>query len=294
MKHEKIKILIIGGTGQVARALGSVFGANAIISGRRDFDLSKPELLEKKLDELKPTLVLNAAAYTQVDKAESESDLAFLVNAEAPKVIADWCAKNQAILIHYSTDYVYPGNGSKPWREDDVIGPLNVYGASKAKGDRYISDSGCQHLIFRTSWVYDSHGKNFLNTILRLGQEKETLKIVSDQIGAPTFAGDLALATVKAYQSAIRAAKFPSGIYHLCNEGETSWYEFANTIVSGAQNLGFKLKLKEILPIPSEEYPTPAKRPKNSRLEMTKLKNTFNITMPSWQDALKRCLKEKK
>jgi len=173
------------------------------------------------------------------------------------------------------------------------VGSLNVYGTSKAKGDKYIEDSKCNYLIFRTSWIYASHGKNFLNTILRLAQEKEMLKVVNDQIGAPTFAGDIGAATFKIYQAAIQAKSFPSGIYHLCNEGVASWFEFATAILAEAESLGFKLKLKEILPISSEEYPTSAVRPKNSRLEMTKLKNTFNMEMPSWQNALKRCLKEK-
>lgn len=293
MNIEKSNILITGGTGQVARALSKVFGANSMALGREVFDLSQPQSLEKKLDELRPGLIVNSAAYTQVDKAESESETAYLVNAESPKVMADWCAKNGAVLIHYSTDYVYPGDGEKPWHEDDRIAPLSVYGKSKAKGDEYIVESQCQYLIFRTSWVYDSSGKNFLNTILRIAQEKDTLKIVSDQIGAPTFAADIADLTLKIYTAAIRSERFPSGIYHLCNEGVTSWYEFAKTILAEAQKMNLRLKVKEVLPIASEEYPTPAKRPKNSRLAMTKLRNTFNMVMPSWQDALKRCLKEK-
>jgi dTDP-4-dehydrorhamnose reductase len=280
-------ILILGANGQVGKALAETLGNHATALNRNSADLSQPSSLLPLMDCLRPQLVFNAAAYTQVDLAEKEPELAFRVNAESPGILADWCARNGSIFVHYSTDYVFPGTGRMPWKEDDPVEPLNEYGRTKLEGEKRVQKAGGKYLIFRTSWVYDATGKNFVNTMLRLGQEREHLKVVSDQIGAPTYAPDLAKASLSAAQS-----DFQSGIYHLCNRGETHWHEFAETIFALAKEIGIPLKVNRLEAIPSSAYPTTARRPLNSRLNTEKARVELGIEMPDWKDGLRRCMEQ--
>jgi len=236
--------------------------------------------------------VINTAAYTAVDLAEKEKDLAWRINAQAPGKIAQWCARHEIPLVHFSTDYVFSGEGNRPWQENDIPSPLNTYGQTKLEGEKSVMDAQGKFLLFRTSWVYDAHGKNFVKTMLQLGQTKETLKVVADQTGAPTYATDLAKGAWSALVRATQMNPFPSGIYHLCNAGETTWYGFAKAIFEGAHQLKIPLYLKTVEPIPSSEYPTPAKRPKNSRLNTSQAETTFAVRLPPWQDSLHTCLQE--
>lgn len=275
-----MKILIFGGEGQVARALSKRL-PKAIVVGREEANFLKPETVIATCEKHKPDIVINAVAYTAVDKAESEELQALQINALTVGLIAEWTAKYKALLIHYSTDYVFDGGGMRPWKESDKPAPLSSYGRSKLLGEKEIANSGCRHFIFRLCWVYDETGKNFMNTMLRLGKEKTELNVVSDQIGAPTYAVDIAEATLKA----IAKPNAASGIYHFCNSGETSWAGFAAEIFKQA-NLPVKVNH-----IATADYPTPAKRPANSRMDATKFRNTFGWDeIPDWQDGLKRCM----
>ncbi|STX27714.1 dTDP-6-deoxy-L-mannose dehydrogenase RmlD [Legionella beliardensis] len=240
---------------------------------------------------VKPDIIVNAAAYTAVDKAESEQDLAILINAKAPAVLAQEGAKTGSLLVHYSTDYVFDGSNHISWQENDAPSPLNFYGVSKLQGEQEIINSGCQHLILRTSWVYGTYGKNFIKTILRLSQEKETIKIVNDQIGAPT--GTELLADVTAHLlKATTLDPALSGLYHLAASGETSWYDFAHFILEEAKKLAQQSTIKNLIPIPSEDYITPAQRPLNSRLNTKKLQHAFSIHLPNWQLGAARVIRE--
>lgn len=290
--------LIFGAGGQVGRRLAQLL-PNAVALSRTQVDFTKLETLSEVLEEYKPKVVINAAAYTAVDLAEKEPDIAHLVNAEAPGHIAEWCCRNNAIMVHYSTDYVFPGKGMEPWVENNQPSPINEYGKSKLEGEKLITRHFYKHgldksrfFIFRTSWVYDSYGKNFLLTMLKLGAERESLNIVSDQIGAPTYAKDIAEKTVAALKKAMNSDPFPSGVYHFCQSGETSWYLFAEEIFILARMKGFDLKVKTVNPISSEEYPTPAKRPLNSRLDCSKLETRLDIRFKAWKLALNECLEE--
>jgi len=286
------KILVFGKNGQVGSAILNILGDKAYGLDKITADFTKPDNISHIIENQIPSAVINTAAYTMVDKAESEKDLAFLVNSATPDAIANSCKKLNIPLIHYSTDYVFDGSGSNPRQEDDKTSPLNHYGASKLAGEQQISASGCNYLIFRTSWVYDSKGKNFFNTILRLGNEKEELRIVNDQNGAPTYAEHLAKASITALNYALAQKKFPSGIYNLCNSGATTWYDFACAILKQAKDAGLNFKVKSIIPIPSEQYPTPAQRPKNSKLDCTKAWSILKIKMPTWQEGLNQCMEE--
>ena len=292
-------ILVLGTQGQVGTELAKILKAQGrpyATLGLPELDFSRPEtlipLIQKTTEKARLTAVINAAAYTAVDQAEKESVPAFKINAEAPGLLATWCAANGLPFVHYSTDYVYPGNGTRPWSEEDATGPLNVYGRSKLAGEDAVRAAGGSFLIFRTSWVYAAHGKNFVNTMLRLGAEREELQIVRDQVGAPTYAPHLAQATLTALAAAMATPVFPSGVYHACNAGETTWQTFAETIFAEARERGFPLKVKTVHGIPSADYPTPAIRPLNSRLNLLKLKNTFGIEMPAWQIGLRECLEQ--
>lgn len=274
------RILIFGGSGQVARALAKRL-PDAIIVGREQADFLKPETIIATLEKHKPEIIINAVAYTAVDKAESEELQALQINALTVGLIAEWSKKYDALLIHYSTDYVFDGSGTKAWKESDKTAPLSAYGRSKLLGEKEIANSGCRHFIFRLCWVYDETGKNFVNTMLRLGKEKTELNVVADQVGAPTYAGDIAEATLKA----IAKPKAASGVYHFCNSGETSWAGFAESIFAEA-NLPVNVN-----PITTAQYPTPAKRPANSRMDTRKFRSTFGWdVIPSWQEGLKRCM----
>ncbi len=291
------RILLLGANGQLGRELiRSFIGAGDLFThDRRTLDLSSGEHLRYTIRSIKPDLILNAAAYTAVDRAESEPELAHAINANAPRVLAEEAARRNILLVHYSTDYVFDGSKSSPWTEEDTPHPLNVYGASKLAGEEAIRQVGCKHLIFRTSWVYAPHGHNFLLTMLRLGQERDRLTIVSDQIGAPTAAASLAQAT-RSIADGIFASHFGSaeqwsGLYHMTCSGHTSWHGFAEAIFRRAEELSLLHRPKpQLLPIPSSEYPTPAQRPHNSVLSNNKLQQAFGVQLPDWQSALQTTL----
>ncbi|WP_295481212.1 dTDP-4-dehydrorhamnose reductase [uncultured Pseudomonas sp.] len=285
-----MKILVCGHHGQLAQALhGALADLGELhLLGRDQLDLANPEALRAPLRRLAPDLIVNAAAHTAVDQAESEAELAYAINAEGPRVLAEEAARLKAPLIHYSTDYVFDGSKTSAYTEADTPNPLGVYGQSKLAGEQAITAVGGEHLILRTSWVYSLHGRNFLLTMQRLLQERAQLKVVSDQIGAPTWAGTLAASTralIERWQSGESGAW---GTYHLTAQGETSWFGFAQAIAAHLQARG--LPCAELLPIPSSEYPTPARRPLNSRLDCSRLAQQWHVSLPHWQQALNDCL----
>jgi dTDP-4-dehydrorhamnose reductase len=287
-----MRILLTGTSGQVGRALRPLLESenDLLTPGRGDFDLANPAVLAAALDGLKPELIINPAAYTAVDRAEDEPDLAFRVNAEAPSVIADWTARHHVPLIHFSTDYIFDGSGDRPWREDGPTGPLSVYGASKLAGEQAIAEAGCPHLIVRTSWVYAAKGTNFLRTIARLAGERKELRIVADQIGAPTSARVIAQAVVailRAETASLTGGFARSGgVVNIACAGQTSWQGFASAIVTGLKTRGAKLEVESVAPILSSDYPTKARRPGNSRLDLSRLEGVFGVVTPSWNEAL--------
>jgi dTDP-4-dehydrorhamnose reductase len=285
------RILILGSNGQVGVELQRGFAEVGEIAapGRDSVDVAHPEQLRAIVRSADPDIILNAAAYTAVDRAESEPDLARSINAVAPGVLAEEALRLGALLIHYSTDYVFDGSKTGSWLETDVTNPLNVYGATKLAGEQAIQQVGGKFLIFRTSWVYGPHGKNFLFTMLRLGRERERLSIVDDQIGAPTTSSELAEATRGIVMSVLREdadsmARW-SGVYHMTCGGSVSWCGFARAIFERA---GVMLdgKKPEVAPISSHEYPTPAKRPRNSIMSNEKLNARFGVSLAPWESAL--------
>jgi dTDP-4-dehydrorhamnose reductase len=284
----RAKVLVLGAGGQVGTELQRSFaGAGEVIAcDRKAADLSQPEMLRDLLRRLRPDVILNAAAYTVVDRAESEAELAMTINGEAPRVLAEEAAKLDALLVHYSTDYVFDGTKQSPWVENDVTNPLNTYGATKLAGERFIEEVGGRYLIFRTSWVYGPHGHNFLLTMLRLGRERDQLRIVDDQFGAPTSSPAIADAT-RAVVDVMQAGETAPGIYHLTCGGDTTWCGFAREIFARAR----VSKAPQVTGIPSNEYPTPAARPKNSVLSNEKLKSVYRVELPHWQTALDQVCK---
>jgi dTDP-4-dehydrorhamnose reductase len=290
-----MRILVTGVTGQVGAALlGPLRAAGTPVPAHRAaLDLARPQDIPAALDRLAPDLVVNPAAYTQVDRAEDERDLAFRVNAEAPCAMARWAAARGVPLVHLSTDYVFDGSGTRPWREDDPTGPLSVYGASKLAGEGEVRGAGGAHLIVRTSWVYAATGRNFLVTMARLAAEREELRVVADQIGAPTPAALIADAIAAMVAPRTRngepiAARFAAagGLVHLAAAGETSWHGFAVAIVDGLRARGKTPAARRVVPIATADYLTPAKRPANSRLDLTRLATVFAIAPPRWDAAL--------
>jgi len=289
------RILLTGARGQVGWELRRTLSClgEVVALDSRSMNLADADAVRQTVREMAPNIIVNPAAYTAVDKAESEPELAHAVNAVAPGVLAEEEARLGALLVHYSTDYVFNGSGSTPWKEDDACDPLNVYGATKRAGERAIQAAGCRHLIFRTSWVYGARGSNFLLTMRRLMRERPELKIVADQIGAPTWCRDLAEATAQVLgqiaspMSAANQAE-PWGIYHMTNAGETSWHGFAEAI-QAMDEFDETCAPAHLRPIPSSDYPTPAKRPLNSRLNNDKLKQTFGISLQDWHAALALC-----
>ncbi len=295
-----MRILLTGATGQVGSALyRPLQSLGTVLNQRRhEFDLSYPDRLPPLLDSLAPDLIVNPAAYTSVDRAEDEAELAFRVNAKAPKIMARWAATNGVPIVHFSTDYVFDGTGEKPWREDDSTGPLSVYGASKLAGEMGVREMGGAHLVVRTSWVFSSTGINFLNTISRLARERAELRVVSDQIGAPTSARSIASGIVSIIRmqrdtkAELRIAEIArrfgevKGLLHMSSAGETSWHGFACAIVEGLRARGTPLMVRSIVPIATKDYPTQARRPLNSRLDMTRLNQEFGLPLPSWQENL--------
>lgn len=290
-----MKILVTGKRGQVGHALQQALSnAHDVLAlDREEMDLSQPEQIRYVIAKTRPALIINPAAYTAVDKAESEPEMAHAINALAPKVIAEEAAKLGAGLIHFSTDYVYQGNKASPYIETDDVNPLSVYGKTKLAGEQAIQAVGLPHLILRTSWVYGAHGKNFLKTILRLSAERDHLKIVSDQWGAPTSSTAIAHAVSQLLTHWTMSDQTQSGIYHFTNAGSTSWYGFAKAILQAyaSQTVqcglpALKIGSDAIIPITTAEYPTPAARPANSRLDNTKLHNTFGVDLPAWETSL--------
>lgn len=287
-----LNILVSGKTGQVAVELQKHLAGlgNLIVLGRDVLDLSQPEQIRAQVRAHKPDLIIIAAAHTAVDQAESEPELAFAINASAPGVFAEEAAALGIPLIHYSTDYVFDGSKPAPYTEDDATNPLGVYGKSKLAGELAIAASGAQHLILRTSWVYSTHGKNFLLTMQRLLQERPELRVVADQIGAPTWAGTIAQSTralIERWQAGEAGAW---GTYHLTAQGETSWFGFTQAIAAHLSAQGKTCATLE--PIPASAYPTPAARPQNSRLDCSKLAREWGVTQPDWEAALSECVAE--
>ena len=285
------KILILGAHGQVGSALFSMLGTRCIGISRADLDLSNSDNLKQLLKNL-PDLqaVYNAAAYTQVDRAESEQELCIALNEKVPKILAGFCIQRNIPLVHFSTDYVFDGSGERPWVETDPTQPLNIYGKSKLAGEKAILLSGARFLIFRTSWVYDSKGKNFFRTMLKLGNEQESLNVVSDQYGAPTYAPELAGSAIVGLKNALLMEQFPTGVFHLCNSGETTWFGFAEAIFERARRLGLPLKINSLTPISTQQYLTPAKRPLNSRLNCNRAKSVLGLSMRPWAESLDHIL----
>jgi dTDP-4-dehydrorhamnose reductase len=287
----KPRILLIGAAGQLGRALQTSFAdaGELIALDRNAADLSQPERLRQLVVRSAPDVILNAAAYTAVDRAEAETELAMTVNAQAPGILAEAALATGALLVHYSTDYVFDGSKPAPWIEEDAPSPLNVYGLSKLAGEAAIQQVGGKVLIFRTSWVYGPQGNNFLSTMLRLGRERETLKIVDDQVGAPTSSIELARATHTIVDGVLAGAYGASdtwaGLYHMTCRGSVSWCGFAQAIFARAGAL-LQGKMPMVHPIPAAEYPTPAQRPLNSVLSNEKLDARFGIPLAAWDEAL--------
>jgi dTDP-4-dehydrorhamnose reductase len=290
-----MRILILGGSGQVGwelqRSLAPL--GDVVVATRAALDLCDPGSVGRVLGELRPDAVVNAAAYTAVDDAETHPQHADAINHQAVEILAQWAAQHRCWLVHYSSDYVFDGAGRDPFDETDPTGPLNAYGRSKLAGDEAIVASGCKHLILRTSWVHAPRGKNFVRSILKLARERDYLRVVSDQYGAPTSAELIADVTARALEQTMHN-QTQSGTYHIAAAGETSWHGIARHVVTEASRLGADLKLAPdaIEPIASAEYPTPAVRPLNSRLQTHKLRMAFGLTLPDWQQGVGRTVAE--
>lgn len=293
-----MSILLLGKDGQVGWQLQRSLAPHGqvIVCGRAECDLADPDRIRSVVREVRPSVIVNAAAYTAVDRAESEGAVARCINAEAPGVLAEEAASLGALLVHYSTDYVYDGSKAEPWVETDPANPQSVYGASKLAGEEAIRVAGGRSLIFRTSWVFGARGGNFVKTILRLAREKESLGVVDDQVGSPTPAALIATVTGVVLAMLRRGESLESGesrLYHLAAARPVSWCEFARTIVALAGAMpGFDLRMKAeaIRAITTAEYPTPARRPANSRLDCRRLEHDFGLQMPDWQPYLERML----
>ena len=294
-----MNILLFGKTGQVGwelqRSLAVLGQVTALDFDSTDHcgDFSNPQGVADTVRALRPDVIVNAAAHTAVDKAESEPDFARTLNAAAPAALAAEAARLGAWLVHYSTDYVFDGSGTAPWQESDATGPLSVYGRTKLEGEQAIQQSGCQHLILRTSWVYAARGGNFAKTMLRLAQERERLTVIDDQWGAPTGAELLADVTAHAIRH-LQARPQDGGLYHCVAAGETNWNLYAKYVLDQAQQAqaAIKIKATEVAPVPTSAFPTPAQRPHNSRLDTRKLQSTFGLTLPHWQQGVARMLNE--
>ncbi|MBI5936853.1 MAG: dTDP-4-dehydrorhamnose reductase [Betaproteobacteria bacterium] len=287
-----LRILLTGGSGQVGWELRRTLACLGELRApdRGELDLSNPDSIRQAVRDWRPDLIVNPAAHTAVDKAESEPELAAAINARAPGILAEESARLGALLVHYSTDYVFDGSKAAPYVEDDAASPQNVYGRTKWAGEEAVRAANPKHLILRTSWVYGRRGGNFLLTMQRLMRERPVLKIVADQIGAPTWSRLIAEATAQALVQCVGSARRsdfdPWGTYHLSSGGETSWHGFAEAI---AELSGID-PMPKLAPIPGSDYPTPAKRPSNSRLSNAKLAATFSLCLPDWRQALELCL----
>lgn len=289
-----MRILLLGANGQVGTELQrSLAPLGEVVAATRDgllangaacevADFDRPEELQPLIARTAPDVVVNAAAHTAVDRAESEPNAAFRANAQAPGQLAAACAARDALLVHYSTDYVFDGSATRPYREDDPTAPLGVYGTSKLAGEDAIRDSGARHMIFRTAWVYAAHGRNFLLTMLRLGAERDELRVVADQVGSPTSAAYIADTTA----AVLARGSDRSGLWHLTCTGQTSWHGFAKAIMAGAVERGLLARAPQVLPIPTSDYPTPAARPAFSVLDNTRLQHDFDLPGVDWRDSL--------
>ena len=293
-----MKILLLGKNGQVGwelqrslAPLGELVALDRHVVDGLSGDLSNLESLRATIRQIKPDVIVNAAAYTAVDKAESETELADRVNGLASGVMAEEAASLGAWLVHYSTDYVFSGQGVTPWQETDPVAPVNHYGASKLAGEQAIIAAGCKYLIFRTSWVYGARGNNFAKTMLRLAKDREALSVIADQIGAPTGGDLIADVTVLAIQQVLRRSEL-AGLYHLAAAGEVSWHGYANHVIDFAKSQGEELAVTTVNPIETTAYPTPAHRPLNSRLNTQKLRDNFSLHLPDWQSGVTRMLRE--
>ncbi|MGH9682794.1 MAG: dTDP-4-dehydrorhamnose reductase [Candidatus Acidiferrales bacterium] len=304
----KPKILLVGKNGQVGADLATLLPAigQLVTPGRQQLNLANPAEIRRVIQQVQPRLIVNAAAYTAVDKAETEESLARAINADAPAVMAEEAKKIGAALVHYSTDYVFDGTKTSPYEEDDATGPINVYGSTKLAGERAVQSSGVPCLVLRTSWVYSTRGSNFLLAILRLASQREELRIVRDQIGAPTASQQIARGTVEILKllskpgENFEALQANSGIYHMTASGETSWYEFAKAILEEALRLrsvppwfaaaagGHSPIARRVIPIATSEYPTPARRPAYSVLSNARLASAFGLQLPEWREQLQR------
>lgn len=287
-----MKVLINGRHGQVSHELQRRLAAvgELIVLGRDQLDLAQPEQIRRQVQNIRPDLIINAAAHTAVDLAESEPQAAFAINAVAPGVLAEEALALDIPLIHYSTDYVFDGMKAGPYTEDDTPNPLGVYGKSKLAGEQAVRDVQGKHLILRTSWVYSTHGRNFLLTMQRLLQEKPELRVVADQIGAPTWAGTIANSTLALIERWQANEVADWGTYHLSAQGETSWFGFAQAIGEALRQQG--KPCATLIAIASSDYPTPAARPLNSRLDCSRLQRDWGVSQPDWQTALRECLTE--
>jgi dTDP-4-dehydrorhamnose reductase len=293
-----MKILLTGGSGQLGAELQAALAPlGAVLApGRAEFDLAQPHTLAAQLEAWAPQLIVNAAAYTAVDKAEAEPELAHAINATAPGVLARWAAAHDVPLVHYSTDYVFGGELTRPYVETDLTGPLNVYGESKLAGEQVVLAANPQALVLRTSWVFSAVGNNFLKTMLRLAGERDQLKVVGDQIGAPTSTLLLARVTRYLLEQLLGKESNAWGLYHLTASGETSWHGYAQELIRQAQALGWPLKATpaNIFPLASADWPCAAERPANSRLDCSLIERTFSLVLPRWQDGVAEVLAQLK
>ena len=286
-------VLIIGKHGQLARELARASWPNGMEIrqyGRADFDLAQPRAFRSILDAGKWSMIVNAAAYTDVDGAESDPAKAFAINRSGPEALAQWCAAHDVPLMHVSTDYVFDGEKPDPYVEDDPVRPINVYGASKAAGEEAIRSACPAHIIVRTAWVYSAHGRNFVRTMLRLGAERGELRVVADQTGSPTSAADLAQAMIVMAAAVNDGSREAWGTYHVCGGGETSWYGFASAIFDAAESRGFTAP--KLVPIETCDFPTPATRPANSRLDCEKVRREFAVDPAHWEVACREVVQE--
>ncbi|MDH6167535.1 dTDP-4-dehydrorhamnose reductase [Variovorax boronicumulans] len=294
-----MKLLLLGKGGQVGwelqRSLAPLGELVALDFDSTDFnaDFSRPEQLAETVLKVRPDVIVNAAAHTAVDKAESEPDFARKLNATSPGVVAEAAQQIGALMVHYSTDYVFDGSGSKPWQEDDATGPLSVYGSTKLEGEQLVAQHCAKHLIFRTSWVYAARGGNFAKTMLRIAKERDKLTVIDDQFGAPTGAELLADITAHAIRATLQDPS-KAGLYHAVAGGVTTWHGYARFVIEQAKAAGVELKAgpEAVEPVPTTAFPTPATRPHNSRLDTTKLQSTFGLMLPEWQSGVARMLRE--
>ncbi|AUU86118.1 dTDP-4-dehydrorhamnose reductase [Leclercia sp. LSNIH1] len=292
-----MNILLFGKTGQVGwelqRSLAPLGNLIALDVRSTEYcgDFSDPEGVAETVRRIKPDVIVNAAAHTAVDKAESEAEFAQLLNATSVEVIAKEAAKIGAWVVHYSTDYVFPGNGEKPWRETDATAPLNVYGETKLAGEKALQENCARHLIFRTSWVYAGKGNNFAKTMLRFAKERTEMSVINDQFGAPTGAELLADCTAHAIRVAMKQPEV-AGLYHLVAGGVTTWHDYAALVFDEARKAGIELAITKLNAVPTSAYPTPARRPNNSRLNTEKFQQNFDLVLPQWDIGVKRMLAE--